>query len=173
MDEKKKNERSADDGQSLNDEEITSSRKLSRRGLLRLAPAGLAGSALVVAGCVPAGPVGPIGPGPGRPYTGITDADGGNFADPAGYGRGTVGGGGGCTDNDFNQFGQGTDPAGQGRSCYGGGGGPVSGCTDSDLGAFADPVGQGRSCGGGGYTGLTDSDGGAFADPAGYGRRGW
>lgn len=96
---------------------------------------------------------------------GITDADGGACADPAGGGRGNSG----VTDADGGQC---ADPAGRGR----GGGGPqvqvqaqapYTGITDSDGGPNADPAGYGR---GAAATGVTDSDGGRCADPAGNGR---
>lgn len=129
----------------LADDQIKSAR-VSRRGIL-----GIAGVASVatLTGCQTAGP------------TGLTDADAGAFADPAGNGRGSRTSG--LTDADSGAF---ADPAGNGR------GSRTSGITDSDSGAFADPAGNGR----GGRrvaTGLTDSDSGPGADPAGNGRRGW
>ncbi|AKF11701.1 hypothetical protein [Sandaracinus amylolyticus] len=103
----------------------------------------------------------------GRYRTGVTDSDGGAYADPAGYGRGqqrqayT-----GLTDSDGGAY---ADPAGYGRGVYG----RTSGITDSDGGPYADPAGNGRGTGRVGYTGITDSDGGPYADPAGQGRGRW
>lgn len=103
----------------------------------------------------------------GRYRTGVTDSDGGPYADPAGYGRGarrqayT-----GVTDSDGGAY---ADPAGYGRGVYG----RTSGITDSDSGPYADPAGNGRGTARVGYTGLTDSDGGPYADPAGHGRGRW
>jgi hypothetical protein len=102
-----------------------------------------------------------------RYSTGVTDSDGGPYADPAGQGRGqrrqayT-----GITDSDGGAY---ADPGGYGRGVYG----RASGLTDSDSGAYADPAGNGRGTGRQGYTGITDSDGGAYADPAGQGRGRW
>lgn len=128
----------------LTDDQIKSAR-FNRRGIL-----GIAGVASVatLTGCQTAGP------------TGLTDADAGSFADPAGNGRGSRTSG--LTDADSGAF---ADPAGNGR------GRRTSGLTDSDSGAFADPAGNGS--GGRRATGLTDSDSGPGADPAGNGRRGW
>lgn len=108
------------------------------------------------------------GPGYGaRHATGITDSDGGPYADPAGYGRGGARGMvTGVTDSDAGPY---ADPPGQGRGRYG----YASGITDSDSGAYADPAGNGRGTARLGYTGVTDSDGGAYADPAGHGRGRW
>lgn len=103
----------------------------------------------------------------GRYRTGVTDNDGGPYADPAGYGRGvrrtayT-----GITDSDGGPY---ADPAGYGRGVYG----RTTGITDSDGGPYADPVGNGRGTARLGYTGITDSDGGPYADPAGHGRGRW
>lgn len=103
----------------------------------------------------------------GRYRTGVTDSDGGAYADPAGYGRGQrVQGHTGVTDSDGGPY---ADPAGSGRGVYG----RTSGVTDSDGGPYADPVGNGRGRARGGYTGITDSDGGPYADPAGNGRGRW
>jgi hypothetical protein len=154
--------------QSLTDEDIVSERAEasedpSRRSmLLKVAQA--------------AGAIAIIGVTPGchrihRGYgyaTGITDSDGGPYADPVNHGRGqrramvT-----GITDSDGGPY---ADPAGQGRGRQG----YVSGVTDSDGGPYADPAGNGRGTyRASGYTGLTDSDGGAYADPAGQGRGRW
>jgi len=73
-------------------------------------------------------------------YTGVSDSDGGAYADRAGYGR-------------------------SGGARAGG-----SGLTDSDSGAAADPAGNGRGSGGTGAQGFSDQDSGATADPAGRGR---
>ena len=99
--------------------------------------------------------------------TGVTDADGGPYADPAGAGRGvrrtayT-----GITDSDGGPY---ADPGGYGRGRVG----YVSGVTDSDGGPYADPAGNGRGRVRHGYTGITDRDGGPYADPAGSGRGRW
>lgn len=129
---------------SLTDNQIKSAR-ISRRGIL-----GIAGFASVatLTGCQTAGP------------SGLTDADSGTFADPAGGGRGRVRTSG-LTDADSGSF---ADPAGNGR------GARTSGLTDSDNGTFADPAGNGRGVR---VSGLTDSDSGFGADPANNGRRGW
>ena len=73
-------------------------------------------------------------------YTGVSDSDGGAYADRAGYGR-------------------------SGGARAGG-----SGLTDNDSGGSADPVGNGRGSGGAGAQGMSDQDSGATADPAGQGR---
>jgi hypothetical protein len=73
-------------------------------------------------------------------YTGVSDSDGGAYADQAGYGR-------------------------SGGANTGG-----SGLTDNDSGATADPVGNGRGSGGVRAQGISDQDSGAMADPAGQGR---
>lgn len=100
----------------------------------------------------------------GGGYTGVTDSDGGPYADPAGNGRGTARAyGTGITDSDGGPY---ADAVGNGRGrgrAYGG-----TGITDSDSGAYADPAGNGR---GGGYRGgVTDRD---PYDPAGRGRGGY
>lgn len=72
-------------------------------------------------------------------YTGVSDSDGGAYADRAGYGRsGARAGGSGLTDSDSGAT---ADPVGNGR---GSGGTGVQGITDQDSGAMADPAGQGR-----------------------------
>lgn len=92
--------------------------------------------------------------------SGITDSDGGPYADPAGNGRG-----GqrqqcsGITDSDGGSY---ADPGGCGRGRRG----MTTGLTDSDGGPYADPAGNGRG-GSMGYTGMTDSD---PSDAAGHGR---
>ena len=89
-------------------------------------------------------------------YTGVSDADGGAYADRAGYGRsgGARAGSSGLTDNDSSGA---ADPVGNGR---GSGGTGAQGISDQDGGAMADPAGRG----------YTDTDSGAVADPAGRGR---
>ncbi|MFY0637339.1 hypothetical protein [Maricaulis maris] len=100
-------------------------------------------------------------------YTGVSDSDGGAYADRAGYGRsgGARAGSSGLTDSDS---GSAADPAGNGR---GSGGAGAQGITDQDSGATADPAGRGRGTRSGtGASGYTDTDSGAVADPAGRGR---
>lgn len=100
-------------------------------------------------------------------YTGLTDSDGGSYADQAGYGRGGARGvQTGISDSDSGAY---ADPAGQGRGHYNHRGW-TSGITDGDSGAYADPGGNGRGTARMGRTGMTDSDGGPYADPAGQGR---
>jgi hypothetical protein len=101
---------------SLTDADIKSGRAIGRRAFLL----GTLGGTTALAACVPA--------------TGITDADGGAYADPVGAGRGGRTGYTGVTDSDGGRY---ADPvnAGRGRSC-----------TDSDVGGYADPVGRGRRC---------------------------
>lgn len=162
----------------LNSDDIVTEAKspLSRRAMLG-AIGGAA--ALAIPGCVPrrarvvvGAPPPPQGTvvvttGGGRVQTGVTDSDGGPYADPAGYGRGAVRGAyTGVTDSDGGPY---ADPAGQGRGVYG----QTSGVTDSDGGPYADPAGNGRGNVRLGYTGITDSDGGPYADPAGHGRGRW
>ncbi|WP_323037346.1 hypothetical protein [Pararhodobacter sp.] len=118
---------------SMSDSDIQTNRGLGRRAFIL----GTFGGTAALAGCV---------------STGITDSDGGQWADPAGGGRGgrRVSG---ITDSDT---GYGSDPVNNGRG--------RRGATDSDVGYGSDPVGRGR-------TGRTDSDGGSNADRAGHGRR--
>ncbi|WP_417486371.1 hypothetical protein [Maricaulis sp.] len=100
-------------------------------------------------------------------YTGVSDSDGGVYADRAGYGRsgGARAGSSGLTDSDS---GSAADPAGNGR---GSGGTGAQGFSDQDSGATADPAGRGRGASAGtGASGYTDTDSGATADPAGRGR---
>lgn len=102
--------------------------------------------------------------------SGITDSDGGQYADPAGNGRGPARGvQTGLTDSDG---GPNADAAGYGRGRYGQAG-YRSGLTDSDSGAYADPAGNGRGTARLGNTGLTDSDTGRWADAPGHGRGRW
>lgn len=102
----------------------------------------------------------------GRYRTGVTDSDGGAYADPAGYGRGVRAQGyTGLTDSDGGPY---ADPAGSGRGVYG----RTTGITDSDGGPYADPAGNGRGRARG-RTGITDSDGGPYADPVHHGRGRW
>ena len=151
---------------SLADGEIVSGRTEesedpSRRSML--VKLGQAAGAVAIVGAIP-GCFGRIHRGYGY-ATGVTDSDGGPYADPAGHGRGqrraVVTG---VTDSDGGPY---ADPPGQGRGRQG----YVSGITDSDGGPYADPAGNGRgSYRASGYTGLTDSDGGPYADAAGQGR---
>jgi hypothetical protein len=171
----KKNEK-----KTLDDAEIVSEREgeteMSRRSVLG-AIGVIAGGAAAAAlpGCVVrrVGYVQPVrggvvvAGGGGRYATGITDSDGGPYADPAGYGRGQRRSAcAGITDSDGGAY---ADPAGCGRGVYG----RTSGITDSDGGPYADPAGNGRGVVRHGYTGLTDADGGPYADPAGHGRGRW
>ena len=127
--------------------------KISRRSfLVKVAGGSLTlGAGSVVSACATTGytdsdPYDPVGGGRGGGYrSGITDADSGAYADPAGNGRGRSG----ITDSDPS------DPVGNGRG--------RSGITDSDP---SDPVGNGR-----GRRNCTDSDTGSYADPVGRGRR--
>lgn len=156
----------------LTDADIVSARPddasdpaLGRRSVLNvlgtLAAGGAAGT--VMAGCWPRVRYGAAARAGGW-ASGVTDADGGPYADPAGNGRGSRRTGyTGVTDSDGGPY---ADPAGSGRGRVG----YVSGITDSDGGPYADPAGNGRGRHGGGYTGVTDSDGGPYADPAGSGR---
>jgi hypothetical protein len=102
-----------------------------------------------------------------RYQTGVTDSDSGQYADPAGSGRGaarqvyT-----GMSDSDSGSR---ADAAGYGRGVYG----RSSGLTDSDGGQYADQAGNGRGTARLGYTGVTDSDGGPYADQTGHGRGRW
>ena len=103
----------------LTDAEITTSRGFGRRAFLL----GTFGGTTALAGCV---------------STGITDADSGAYADPAGAGRGgtrIVTYRSGITDSDGGAY---ADPVGNGRG--------RRSCTDSDIGGYADPVGRGRRC---------------------------
>jgi len=100
----------------LTETEISTAPSFGRRALLL----GTFGATAGLAGCVVAG-------------TGITDADTGAYADPAGGGRGTRTTG--ITDSDIGAY---SDPVGNGR------GRRV--CTDGDLGYYADPVNRGRRC---------------------------
>jgi hypothetical protein len=70
--------------------------------------------------------------------TGVTDSDGGPYADPGGYGRGRVGYVSGVTDRDGGPY---ADPAGNGRGVVRHG---YTGITDRDGGPYADPAGSGR-----------------------------
>lgn len=145
----------------LDDEIVSAPQDESRRSMLaKLAVGGTA--AALIPGCHRR-----YGYGGARHATGITDSDGGAYADAAGYGRGGARGmGTGITDSDSGPY---ADPVGQGRGRYG----MTSGITDSDGGPYADPAGNGRGTGRMGSTGVTDSDGGPYADPAGQGRGRW
>jgi hypothetical protein len=149
---------------SLDPEDIQTDRKeedVSRRSVLGILGSLAAGgaAAAVVPGCFRV-----RARGAGGYVTGVTDSDGGPYADPAGNGRGvrrtayT-----GITDSDGGPY---ADPAGSGRGRRG----YVTGITDRDAGPYADPAGNGRGTVRHGYTGITDSDGGPYADPAGHGR---
>jgi hypothetical protein len=131
---------------------------LSRRSfLMRVTGSALAvGTGALISGAATA-----------QTYTGVSDSDGGAYADRAGYGRsgGARAGGSGLTDNDS---GSSADPAGNGR---GSSGASAQGMSDQDSGAMADPAGRGRGArAGAGASGYTDTDSGAVADPAGRGR---
>lgn len=98
--------------------------------------------------------------------TGLTDSDGGQWADAVGNGRGGLRGmNTGLTDSDSGNI---SDPIGQGRGHFGRGG--ASGVTDGDTGSWSDPVGNGRGTARLMNTGLTDGDSGNWADPVGGGR---
>ena len=146
----------------LNDEDIVTDKDVGRRKLLGFAGVGAASAVALATGC---GRRRVVRVQTVQTVSGITDNDGGQYADPAGNGRGTtvvVQQQSGITDSDGGQY---ADPAGNGR------GGVVvqqSGVTDSDGGPCADPGGGGR-----GYSGLTDSDGGQCSDPGGRGRSGY
>ena len=169
----------------LEDSDIVSNhaaeKEVSRRSMLgTVGSIALGGAAsTVMAGCYRrAVVVGPRAPnavvvGPQVQYqqqqwaSGVTDSDGGPYADPAGNGRGAQRQVcSGITDSDG---GPGADPGGCGRGRVG----MTSGITDSDGGPYADPAGNGRGNVRQGYTGITDSDGGPYADPAGSGRGRW
>ena len=103
----------------LTDAQITTSNGFGRRAFLL----GTFGSTAALAGCV---------------QTGITDADTGAYADPAGAGRGgtrIVTYRSGIPDADTGAY---ADPAGNGRG--------RRSCTDADTGYYSDPVGGGRRC---------------------------
>jgi hypothetical protein len=157
----------------LTDADIVSERPdaedkaVGRRSVLGVLGSLAAGGAAttVLAGCWPRVRYGAAAGGGYR--SGITDSDGGPYADPAGNGRGSRRSGyTGVTDSDGGPY---ADPAGSGRGRVG----YTTGVTDSDGGPYADPAGNGRGRSGGGYTGHTDSDGGPYADRAGYGRGRW
>lgn len=174
----------------LDESEIISERpderEVSRRSMLGNLGTVVAGGAVAtaLAGCyrraVVVGPRQPtavvVGPARGptvvvgggqRWCSGVTDSDGGPYADPGGCGRGQRRQAcSGITDSDG---GPNADPGGCGRGRYG----MTSGITDSDGGPYADPAGNGRGNVRHGYTGITDSDGGPYADPAGQGRGRW
>jgi len=168
----------------LEDSDIVSShdaeKEVSRRSMLgAVGTIAIGGAAsTVMAGCYRRGiAVGPRTPnaiivGPQVQYqqpqqqwaSGVTDADGGAYADPAGNGRGQQRQQcSGITDSDGGSH---ADPGGCGRGRMG----MTSGMTDADGGPYADPGGNGRGTGRQGHTGITDSDGGPYADPAGSGR---
>ena len=145
-------ERDEEPTKTLTDEDIEEVKQpLGRRKALSFAGVSAAGAVALATGCGRRRII--------RVQTGgVTDADGGPCADPAGGGRGNSG----ITDSDGGAC---ADPGGRGRGGGGGYRGGGTGITDSDGGPCADPAGGGR-----GYSGRTDSDGGACADPAGRGR---
>lgn len=108
----------------LSDDDIKTRRGIGRRSFLL----GAFGGTTALAACVET--TGPY-------YTGLTDSDGGPYADQAGYGRGGTVRGTGWTDSDS---GPNADPANFGR----GPGGRYTGWTDSDSGPYADAAGYGR-----------------------------
>jgi hypothetical protein len=149
--------------QTLNDEDIVTEKDVPRRKMLGFAAVGAASAVALATGC---GRRRVVRVQTVQTVSGITDRDAGQYADPAGNGRGTtqvvVQQASGITDSDSGQY---ADPAGNGR------GGVVvqgTGVTDNDSGPCADPGGGGR-----GYSGLTDSDGGTCSDPGGRGRSGY
>jgi hypothetical protein len=163
--------------------DATPSAETTRRSMLGSLGTVVAGGAMatVMAGCyrraVVVGPRAPQAVVVGQPNvvvqggqqwcSGVTDSDGGAYADRAGCGRGARHAQcSGITDSDGGPY---ADPGGCGRGRYG----QTSGITDSDGGPYADPAGNGRGGSRGGYTGITDSDGGPYADPAGQGRGHW
>ena len=114
--------------------------KMSRRSFLgSVGGVGALGAGLLVTGCA-------TQQGPG--YTGITDADGGRYADRAGHGRGGQRPArSGVTDADP------WDPAGNGRGRAPRSGQTTGGrrgtCTDADTNMSplgTDPAGRGRHC---------------------------
>ena len=109
--------------------------KLSRRSFLGRVAGGVA---LTGAGAAFAGAA-------IQSYSGRSDADAGNTADTAGYGRT------GRTDSDPN------DSANYGAA--------RTGLTDNDSGPCGDEANYGR-----GETGMTDNDQGSCSDPVGRGR---
>lgn len=164
----------------LEDKDIISNRPdsgdVTRRSMLGSLGTVVLGGAAATAlgGCYrravvvgPRAPTAVVVASPGQRWcSGVTDSDGGPYADPARCGRGarrsvcT-----GITDSDGGPY---ADPGGCGRGRWG----LTTGITDSDGGPYADPAGNGRGRGGG-YTGITDSDGGPYADAAGHGRGRW
>ena len=138
----------------LTDDDIVSSRALSRRSLLGRLGIGL--------GLAAAGLVANVGSGHAQPQSGQSRPPRRSPLDD-------------CTDNDG---GPGEDPVGRGRNCRTGPrDGPRRGepqrtpaaCTDTDSGANEDPAGRGRSCVQRRRTNCTDRDGGPNADPPDYG----
>ena len=142
-----------------------SSSETSRRSMLGALGTVVAGGAMatVMAGCyrraVVVGPRAPtvvvgrpaqptvVVQGGQRWCSGVTDSDGGPYADPGGCGRGQRHAQcSGITDSDGGAY---ADPGGCGR----GRAGMTTGITDSDGGPYADPAGNGRGGRRGGYTG--------------------
>lgn len=154
----------------LTDDQIASNETtVGRRSAIKaLGAAVLGASATSLTGCIVTTPARPV-----AYQSGITDGDGGRYADPAGAGRGPRRAvATGITDADSAAGGQMQDAGGYGRGHHGQAGWQ-SGLTDSDTGSYADPAGNGRGTGRLGYTGITDSDGGQWADQAGHGRGRW
>ncbi len=156
--------------QPLHEDDIQSEPSGARRGLLAVLGATVLGAtSKALGGCIVSNPQ-PVVAHPQHTVVagggGVTDGDSGQWADPAGGGRGQPRGvQTGLTDSDSGQW---SDPAGGGRGHFGRGG--STGLTDSDSGQWADPVGNGRGTARLGHTGLTDSDGGRWADPVNHGR---
>jgi hypothetical protein len=114
----------------LADKTIRSGPQVARRVLMigALASTGLAGAGCVM---VPSQPAPAPAPAP-QPATNVSDSDSGQYADPAGQGRGDVRTG--LTDSDTGQW---ADMSGGGR--WG------SGLTDTDSGPYIrDQPGNGR-----------------------------
>lgn len=110
---------------SLDESDIQTDRKegeVSRRSVLGILGSMAAGgaAAAVIPGCFRVRRAGPGGTvvvaGNGGYVSGVTDSDGGPYADPAGNGRGTARHGyTGLTDSDAGPY---ADPAGSGRGRY-------------------------------------------------------
>jgi hypothetical protein len=114
-------------------------------------------------------------------YSGVTDCDAGQGADPPGNGRGTrnqVSDQDTGPNSDPRCHGRGSNSGSPSGTRYNPGTQPETGCSDSDYGAYADPSGHGRTCRGldPNYSGLprpsgcTDRDSGSGADSIGNGR---
>ncbi len=156
----------------LRDDDIQAEPNGARRGMLAVLGATVLGAtSKVLGGCIVSNPQPQVVAQPGTTTVvagggGVTDGDSGQWADPAGGGRGRPRGvQTGLTDSDSGQW---SDPAGGGRGHFGRGG--ASGLTDSDGGRWADPVGNGRGTARFSNTGITDGDSGNWSDPVGGGR---